>query len=47
MEKYIEKLRPNVSDTWKADELWVKVNGDMTTVKWKGRKRKSETEEKS
>ena len=29
MEKYIEKLRPNVSDTWRADELWVKIKGDM------------------
>jgi len=32
MEKYIEKLRPQVSDTWRADELWVKVKGDMKYV---------------
>lgn len=29
MQKYIEKLRPVVSDTWRADELWLKVKGDM------------------
>jgi transposase-like protein len=29
MQKYIEKLQPQVSDTWRADELWVKVKGDM------------------
>ena len=29
MERYIEKLRPQVSDTWRADELWVKIKGDM------------------
>ena len=29
MEKYIEKLRPQVSDTWRADEIWVKIKGDM------------------
>jgi putative transposase len=28
MQKYIEKLRPEVSDTWRADELW-KIKGDM------------------
>jgi len=32
MEKYIEKLRPQVSDTWRADEIWVKVKGDMKYV---------------
>ena len=32
MEKYIEKLRPEVSDTWRADELWVKIKGDMKYV---------------
>ena len=31
-EQYIEKLRPNVSDTWRADELWVKIKGDMKYV---------------
>ncbi|MGD0329074.1 MAG: DDE-type integrase/transposase/recombinase [Nitrososphaeria archaeon] len=29
MENYVEKLKPNVSDTWRADELWVKVKGNM------------------
>lgn len=28
MEKYIDKLRPQVSDTWRADELWLKIKGD-------------------
>jgi putative transposase len=32
MERYIEKLKPNVSDTWRADELWVKIKGDMKYV---------------
>ena len=32
MEKYIENLKPQVSDTWRADELWVKVKGDMKYV---------------
>jgi len=32
MEKYIDKLRPKVSDIWRADELWVKVKGDMKYV---------------
>jgi len=32
MEQYIEKLRPKVSDTWRADELWVKIKGDMKYV---------------
>ncbi len=32
MEKYIEKLTPNVSDTWRADELWMKFKGDMKYV---------------
>ncbi|MCW3986166.1 MAG: DDE-type integrase/transposase/recombinase [Candidatus Bathyarchaeota archaeon] len=32
MEKYIEKLKPEVSDTWRADELWVKFKGDMKYV---------------
>lgn len=32
MEKYIEKLKPDVSDTWRADELWVKIKGDMKYV---------------
>jgi len=29
MEKYIDKLGPQVSDTWRADEVWVKIKGDM------------------
>jgi len=29
MEKYIEKLKPQVSDTWRADELWMRFKGDM------------------
>jgi len=32
MGKYIEKLRPKVSDTWRADELWLKIKGDMKYV---------------
>jgi transposase-like protein len=29
MQNYLEKIQPNVSDTWRADELWVKIKGDM------------------
>ncbi len=29
MKDYAEKIVPNVSDTWRADELYVKVKGDM------------------
>jgi putative transposase len=29
MKNYVEKITPNVSDTWRADELWLKVKGDM------------------
>jgi putative transposase len=29
MGQYVEKIVPNVSDTWRADELYVKVKGDM------------------
>jgi transposase-like protein len=32
MRDYTEKLKPNVSDIWRADELWVKVKGDMKYV---------------
>jgi len=32
MERYIEKLKPDVSDTWRADELWMKFKGDMKYV---------------
>jgi transposase-like protein len=29
MEKYLEKITPNVSDTWRADEIYIKVKGNM------------------
>ena len=29
MKDYVENFTPNVSDTWRADELYVKVKGDM------------------
>ena len=29
MESYVEKLKPKVSDTWRADELYLKVKGNM------------------
>jgi transposase-like protein len=29
MQKYLEQMRPRVSDTWRADELFLKVKGDM------------------
>ena len=29
MEEYVKTIDPKVSDTWRADELWVKVKGDM------------------
>ena len=29
MTEYLEKIKPNVSDTWRADELYVKINGNM------------------
>jgi len=28
MEKYLDQIKPNVSDTWRADELWLKIKGD-------------------
>lgn len=28
MEKYLDKITPQVGDTWRADEVWVKVKGD-------------------
>ncbi|MEM3007883.1 MAG: DDE-type integrase/transposase/recombinase, partial [Candidatus Nitrosotenuis sp.] len=28
MESYLEKITPNVSDTWRADELYIKVRGN-------------------
>ena len=32
MENYLEGIKPNVGDTWRADELWVKIKGDMKYV---------------
>jgi transposase-like protein len=32
MKAYVEKMIPNVSDTWRADELYVKIKGDMKYV---------------
>ena len=32
MKKYVEKLKPNVGDTWRAHELWVKFRNDMKYV---------------
>jgi transposase-like protein len=32
MQGYAETITPNVSDTWRADELWVKIKGDMKYV---------------
>jgi len=32
MKKYLEKIKPQVSDTWRADELYVKIKGDMKYV---------------
>jgi putative transposase len=29
MKKYVDKITPNVSDTWRADELYLKIKGDM------------------
>ncbi len=29
MQGYLEQIKPNVSDTWRADELYVKIKGDM------------------
>jgi transposase-like protein len=29
MRKYLDKITPNVSDTWRADELFLKVKGNM------------------
>ena len=31
MERYLDKLKPDVSDAWRADELWIKFKGDMKT----------------
>jgi putative transposase len=29
MNKYLEQMKPNVSDTWRADEIYIKIKGDM------------------
>lgn len=29
MQKYLEQMKTEVSDTWRADELFPKVKGDM------------------
>jgi transposase-like protein len=29
MKDYVETITPNVSDTWRADEIYIKVKGDM------------------
>ncbi|MGA2309809.1 MAG: IS6 family transposase [Candidatus Bathyarchaeia archaeon] len=29
MNSYLEQIQPNVSDTWRADELYVKIKGDL------------------
>jgi len=29
MEKYLDKITPQVGDTWRADEIFLKVKGDM------------------
>jgi len=29
MERYLEQIKPQVSDTWRADELWLKVRGNL------------------
>ena len=29
MEKYLDQITPNVGDTWRADELYLKVKGNM------------------
>jgi len=29
MNHYLEKVKPNVSDTWRADELYIKINGNL------------------
>ncbi|MDD1689791.1 MAG: DDE-type integrase/transposase/recombinase [Methanoregula sp.] len=32
MKQYIEKIKPQVSDTWRADEIYVKIKGNMKYV---------------
>jgi transposase-like protein len=28
MEKYLQEIQPQVSDTWRADEMWLKIKGN-------------------
>ena len=30
MKRYLDKITSNVSDTWRADEVFVKIHGDMS-----------------
>jgi transposase-like protein len=32
MEKYLDQIKPSVSDTWRADEVYVKIKGNMKYV---------------
>jgi transposase-like protein len=32
MEKYLDRITPKVGDTWRADELYVKIKGNMKYV---------------
>src|SRR2546426_1809633 len=32
MEKYLDKITPQLSDVWRADEIYVKMKGDMKYV---------------
>jgi transposase-like protein len=32
MEKYLDKITPQVSDTWATDELFLKVRGNMKSL---------------
>ena len=29
MQEYVETIKPNVSDTWRADEIFIKIRGDQ------------------
>jgi transposase-like protein len=29
MQNYVETFKPNVGNTWRADEIYIKVKGDM------------------
>jgi len=33
MKAYLDKLTPNVSDTWRADEIYVKIKGNNRAPK--------------